>query len=324
MIPDHADRSHRPHSGTGGPATGSPRYFRWLASLGLPVAGLLLSGCHRSSISLLRPDGPIAATEVHAMAVNVTIMLGVIIPTALLIIWFLWRYRASSGKGRHDPHWSHSTAIEIVVWGIPLVVVGVLGYLSYRGVYEVNPYHPTVLASMNREPVIDVDVITTDWQWLFVYPKQHIAAVDELVIPANTRVRFHLTSASVTSSFFIPRLVGQIYVMPGMRTEQSMVASKSGSYRGFSAALSGPGFSWMQFETHALPTNQFRAWVAHMRRAHRHLTYAAFDRFAKPTINIHHTPHHYSHVEPGLFDHVIEEVRMGKVFATPMAMTEHM
>ncbi|MHB8348489.1 MAG: COX aromatic rich motif-containing protein [Acidiferrobacterales bacterium] len=286
--------------------------------------GLLLSGCSTRSFSLFHPKGPIAATELHMMIIDIALMLGIIIPTALMVIAFLWRYRASTGKGRHDPKWSHSTAIEIVVWSIPLIMVGVLGYYSYRGVYEVNPYHPTVIAGRTGGDPLEIDVITTDWQWLFVYPKQHIATIDELVVPAHTVVQFHLTSASVTNSFFIPELVGQIYVMPGMPTEQAMLVSDPGTYRGLSAALSGPGFSWMRFQTRAIPTGQFVRWVARMRKSPVHLTYAAFNEIAKPTINVHHTPQYFSHVQPGLFDHVIEEIRMGKVFTTPMAMTAHM
>lgn len=292
---------------------------------GLALLGCaLLTGCSTHSLSLFHPKGPIAATELHLMIIDVAIMLGIIIPTTLLVTWFLWRYRASTGRGPYDPNWSHSTAIEVVVWSVPLMVVAVLGYYSYKGVYEVNPYHPTVIAHRADGAPIEVDVIATDWQWLFIYPKQHIATIDELVIPAHTRVQFHLTSAAVTNSFFIPELVGQIYVMPGMPTEQAMLVSDPGTYRGFSAALSGPGFSWMQFQTRAVTERKFARWVAHLQGLPRHLTFSAFDQLARPTINVHQTPQYYSHVQSGLFDHVIEEVRMGKVFTTPMAMTAHM
>ncbi|MDA8365019.1 MAG: COX aromatic rich motif-containing protein [Gammaproteobacteria bacterium] len=311
------DPYRTPHSNT------VRRRFPRLTGLALLGLGMLLTGCSTHHLWLFHPKGPIAATELRMMAIDVAIMLGIIIPTGLMVVWFLWRYRASTGKGRFDPNWSHSTVIEIVVWGIPLIVVGVLGYYSYKGVYEVNPYDPTVLSRRSSNP-LEVDVIATDWQWLFVYPKQHIAAVDELVVPAHTEIQFHLTSASVLNSFFIPELVGQIYVMPGMPTEQAMLASDPGIYHGFSAALSGPGFSWMQFQTRAIPRKEFIHWVAQMQHGPRRLTYAAFNELAKPTINVHHTPQYYSHVQPSLFDHVMQEVRMGKVFATPMAMTAHM
>ena len=149
----------------------------------------LLTGCSTHSLSLFHPKGPIAATELHMMIIDAVIMLGIIIPTALLVTWFLWRYRASTSRGSYDPNWSHSTTIEVVVWSVPLMVVAVLGYYSYKGVYEVNPYHPTIIARKADGAPIEVDVIATDWQWLFIYPKQHIATIDELVIPAHTRVQ---------------------------------------------------------------------------------------------------------------------------------------
>jgi cytochrome o ubiquinol oxidase subunit 2 len=299
---------------------------RYVGLVGLLSLGsvLLLSGCASRNVWLLHPKGPIAATELHLMTIDVLTMLGIIVPTGLLLTWFIWRYRSSRGKGRYDPTWSHSIAIEIAVWTIPLVIVGVLGYYSYKGVHEVNPYDPTVIASKSKGDPLVVDVITTDWQWLFVYPKQHIATVDDLVVPVHTPVHFRLTSTTVTNSFFIPELVGQIYVMPGMRTKQDMVVDDPGTYRGFSAALSGPGFSWMQFQTKAVSKDKFEQWVAQREHSTRALSYAAFNKLAKPTINLHHTPQYFAHVQPGLFDHVIEEVRGGKVFPTPMAMTEHM
>lgn len=300
-----------------------PRYRRLAQFLAFGTV-VLLGGCSTRNFWLFHPKGPIAGAELHFMTLDVAVMLGIIVPTALLLIWSLWRYRASKGTGRYDPTWTHSTAIELLIWGIPLLTVGVLGYYSYKGIHEVNPYKPTVVDAGSHAAPLQVDVITTDWQWLFVYPKQHIATVDELVVPAHTPVHFKLTSATVTNSFFIPQLVGQIYVMPGMRTKQSMLVSDPGTYHGFSAALSGPGFSWMRFQTRAVSATAFKQWVAHTRQAPLHLTYSAFNKLAKPTINVHHKPKYYSQVQPGLFDHVIKEVNRGKVFATPMAMTAHM
>ncbi len=323
MNPGHLDTSSPELHQTPSPTCSSRRYGKPVSALILMALGAVLTGCSTHSLTLLHPRGPIAATELHMMAIDVGIMLGIVIPTALLVIGFLWRYRASTGKGRYDPKWSHSVAVEVVVWSIPLMVVGALSYYSYKGTLQVNPYHPLVLAHQDHDP-LEVDVITTDWQWVFVYPKQHIASVNELVIPAHTAVQFHLTSATVTNSFFIPKLVGQIYVMPGMPTEQTMLVSDPGTYRGFSAALSGPGFSWMQFSTRAVSKKEFLQWTTQMQGVPRHLTYTAFNTLARPTINLHHTPLYYSHVQAGLFDHVMKEVRMGKVFVTPMAMTVHM
>ena len=283
------------------------------------------------------------------MNFDVAVMLAVVGVTALLVTFFLVRYRKSNRKAHYDPSWSHSNLLEIFVWGIPLAIVAVLGYYSYRGIFEVNPYDPTVITHpkghtaeagfhLLKPPApqaaahaiaagarpLTVDVITTDWQWVFIYPRQHIATVDRLVVPVHTPVRFRLTSATVVNDFFIPELVGEIDVMPGMRTKQEMLADTVGTYGGFSADFSGGGFSWMRFATQVISPAHFKAWVQRQQQAPRSLTYATFDALAKPTINLHETPSYYSHVQPGLFDHVVRQVMRGRVYTTPMAMTEDM
>ena len=292
----------------------------------LPV--VLLGGCSTTHFWLIHPKGPVAGAELHFIIVDVAVMLGIIIPTAALLVWFLWRYRESRPRGRYDGHWASSPRIEAIMWGIPLLAVGLLSYFSFVGIHEVNPYDPTAIASDKKvgghSSALEVDVISTDWQWVFIYPGQHVATLNELVVPTDTPVHFRLTSATVTNSFFIPELVGQIYAMPGMRTKQSMLVNDPGTYQGFSATMSGPGFSWMRFQTKALPPAAFDRWVEKVKADRKALSYAAFNRVARPTINLHHTVKYYARVQTGLFDHVIQEVKQGKVFTTRMGMTSHM
>ena len=314
-------------------------FWRAMRTL-VAASALVLAGCVRhSGLVLLNPKGPIAAAELHFTILDVAIMLGIIVPTAILVVWFMWHYRATNRKATYDNKWDHSYGVEVVVWGIPILVVAVLSYFSYKGIFEVDPYNPRILA---KPPVaeagtkpqvpqgrpIDVNVITTDWQWLFVYPKLHIASVDKLVVPVNTPVRVRLTSATVDNAFMIPQLVGQIEIMPGMRTKQAFLASQSGDYRGFSAEMSGPGFAWMQFHADVVSAAHFRRWVAAAGRSPEHMTDRRFNMFAQPTFNLHEKARYFSHVQSGLFRYVIHEVQMGKVFATPLGagevMTAHM
>jgi cytochrome o ubiquinol oxidase subunit 2 len=303
-----------------------PRMTRMLALFPL----LLLSGCSDKHYWLFDPKGPIASAELHYMILDVLVMLVVIIPVTALTIWVLWRYRAAA-QARHEPGWAHSNVLEFVVWGVPLVIVAILGYYSYVGIHAVNPYGPEVLAKKSvvettRQGIapLEVDVISTDWQWLFVYPKLHIASANELVVPTHVPVHFRLTSTTVTNNFFIPQLVGQIYAMPGMRTKQAMIADHTGEYHGLAATLSGPGFSWMDFKVKALNEQQFGQWVAGVKGAKAQLTYAAFDKFAQPTVNTSGKSVYFANVQPGLFKHVIQEVKAGKVYPTPYAFTENM
>ncbi len=305
--------------------------FRLLVLAALFVLSGCASGPNWSGIWsgywILAPRGPVAAAAFRALVVDVIGLLVIIGPTTVLLTWVLFRYRRAA-KARHDPHWDHSLLIEVFSWGLPFTIVILLGFVSYEGAFAVNPFAPGVLANQPgqapRTAPIDVDVITTDWQWLFVYRAQHVAVANELVVPVGTPVRLRMTSATVTNDVFIPELVGQIDVMPGMRTRQSFLVPDAGTYQGFSSNYSGPGFSWMRFQTKAVAAADFRTFLANAAKSPDHLSYARFDDFAKPTINQFDHQYVFSDVPDDLFDHVVGEVVAGKTWPTPAGMTEKM
>ena len=275
---------------------------------------------------LLHPAGPVASASLQSWIVDTGATFLVIGPATLLVMWAVWRYHRGSGKGEYRPGWSHSVPLEITFWGAPLAIVIGLGFYATRGAYETDPAGPGVMAKgVNADggkAPIDIDVITTDWQWLFIYPDRHIAIANELVVPVHTPVRFRLTSATVATDFFIPQLVGQIDVMPGMRTWQGMIANRTGSYQGFASDYNGPGFSWMRFQARVVSPSEFETWAAGMRDAPNHLTEVSFIRFAAPTINVHDSTPAFSHVQDGLFDRVMHNVMIGQLYTTPADFTE--
>ena len=161
-----------------------------------------------------------------------------------------------------------------------------------------------------------------DWKWLFIYPDQGIAAVNELVIPAGTPVNFRLTSATVMNSFFIPQLGSQIYTMGGMTTHLNLLADAPGEYPGFSANFSGDGFAWMRFVAKAVPAGDFDAWVTQVRGAGSALDDAAYAQLAKPSKAV--PPMTYRSVEPNMFERIIDltvsgspSVRTGAAWCPP-------
>ncbi|MCE1718389.1 cytochrome o ubiquinol oxidase subunit II, partial [Enterobacter hormaechei] len=109
---------------------------------------------------------------------------------------------------------------------------------------------------------VTIEVISLDWKWLFIYPEQGIATVNEIVFPKDVPINFKITSDSVMNSFFIPQLGGQIYAMAGMQTKLHLIANSAGKYDGFSASYSGHGFSGMKFTATATDDRAgFEAWV---------------------------------------------------------------
>jgi cytochrome o ubiquinol oxidase subunit 2 len=110
-----------------------------------------------------------------------------------------------------------------------------------------------------------VQVVALDWKWLFIYPEQGIASLNEAVAPVDRPIEFRITASSVMNSLFIPALAGQIYAMPGMQTKLNAVINHPGDFEGFSANYSGAGFSDMRFRFRGVDEEGFGAWVQNAR-----------------------------------------------------------
>jgi cytochrome o ubiquinol oxidase subunit II len=293
-----------------------------LKSLAALAPLLALTGCNLGDYRLFNPLSQVAHVQWWATLFEAGIMSLIIVPTTLGIAWFIWRYRKSA-NAKYDPHWSHSLTLEVLVWGVPLIVVFICGIISIRTTHDVEPYGPGILADHpGLQTPLNIDVITTDWQWLFVYPDQHVAAVDQLVIPEGRIVHLRLTSTSVVNDFFIPQIAPMIDVMPGMRTENMFDAPKAGSFTGFSADFSGAGFSWMQFDTRVVTDSDFDAWVAKTAASPTQLTYQEFTKLAQPTVNENAKPSYYSNPAPGLFESVVAAAQAGVVYPVSDKLTK--
>jgi cytochrome o ubiquinol oxidase subunit 2 len=233
----------------------------------LPVA--LLCAC---SGGVLDPLGPVGADDAKILIDALLIMLAIIIPTILLAFWMAWRYRASNTKAEYLPYWSYSGRIEAVVWSIPILTIMFIGGVIWIGSYKLDPFRPLP----SKTPPLEVQVVSLDWKWLFIYPQQGIATVNQLVVPAGTPVRFSITSASVFNVFFVPRLGSMIYAMPGMVSQLHLQADRPAQLWGTSAQFSGDGFSDMQFQVRSVPAADFGAWVASVKNAGPVLDRAAY------------------------------------------------
>ncbi len=210
---------------------------------------------------VMDPQGPIGAQEKSIILLSTGLMLIVVVPVIAMTLWFAWRYRASNKAATYAPDWHHSSRIEVVVWAIPCLIVIALGSVTWASTHKLDPSVP--LASTMKP--IEVEVVSLDWKWLFIYPDYNIASVNELALPVGRPVHFRLTSATVMNSFFIPQLGSQIYTMTGMETQLSLRADHPGVYDGISANYSGRGFADMKFKAVALSASGFNAWIA---RAH--------------------------------------------------------
>src|SRR4051794_38775709 len=254
------------------------------------------SGCNRG---LLDPVGPVGGAEKTILINSTAIMLAIIIPTIIATIAFAWWFRRGNAKATYRPDWEYSGAVEMVVWAIPALTIMLLGGIAWIGSHDLEPSKPLKSAT----PPLKVEVVSLDWKWLFIYPDQGIASVNQLVVPVGIPVSYRLTSATVWNSFFIPQFGTMIYTMPRMATRLNLQADRQGVYDGLSSHYSGDGFSGMQFKVHAVPPQQFAAWAQGTRGKGAALDGPGFAELSKPTSYVKAMT--YGTVAPGLFDAIV-------------------
>jgi cytochrome o ubiquinol oxidase subunit 2 len=264
--------------------------------IAMPFALIALSGCRLEGV--LDPQGPIGSQELLLLLDATAIMLAVVIPVIVLTLVCAWWFRSGNRRATYLPDWQYSGSIEMVVWSIPILIVGFLGGIAWIGAHNLDPYKK--LESPQKP--LEIEVVSLDWKWLFIYPEQHIAMVNRLVLPVGRPVHFRLTSQTVMNSFFIPQLGGQIYTMPRMVTQLSLIPDRPGTYEGLSSQFSGDGFSDMRFDTVVLTQNGFEGWLRAAQASPMKLDAPAFTELAKPGIA--KTPATYGAVAPDLFDAV--------------------
>jgi cytochrome o ubiquinol oxidase subunit 2 len=271
------------------------------------VIAAALGGCSQGILDqgILDPQGPIATAQRLLLINSTAIMLVVVIPVIVATLAFAWWYRSSNTRAGRGTDEAFEGRIEFVVWSIPALTVILLGGVIWIGSHQLDPRAPIPATS---QPV-RVEVVALDWKWLFIYPDQGVAAVNQLVIPAAAPVAFRLTSATVMNSFFVPQLGSQIYAMGGMTTHLNLLADKPGEYQGFSANFSGDGFSEMRFVVKSVPAADFNAWLEQARGAGSALDEAGYAALAKPSKAV--PPTTYRSVEPKLFERIIDQTVAG-------------
>ena len=267
----------------------------------------LMSGCHAIVLS---PAGDVAVQQRNLVIASTALMLLIIVPVIVLTLLFAWRYRASNTDPKvvYDPGWHHSTQLELVIWSAPLLIIIALGALTWIGTHTLDPYRPIERLDASRplptghEP-LQVQVVAMDWKWLFIYPEQGIASLNELAAPVDVPIRFQITATSVMNAFYVPALAGMIYAMPAMETQLNAVINKTGEFNGFSANYSGRGFSDMHFAFRGMTQEEFDAWVQKVKADGGALRRADYVELEKPSER--EPVRHYASVDDGLFRKIL-------------------
>ncbi len=259
----------------------------------------IFSFAHANDVAVFAPKGVIALQERNLIITTTILMLIVVIPVFALMFFFTWKYRATNKHAKYTPDWASNETLEAIWWAIPGVIILVLAVITWKSTHELDPYKPL---RSDVKP-ITIQVVALDWKWLFIYPEQRIATVNLVEFPLGTPINFEITADAPMNSFWIPELGGQIYAMPGMKTQLHLMASDVGIYSGTSANFSGPGFSDMKFAAKSVSQSEFLEWAYAVKTASSTLTYDAYIRLSAPSKN--NAVSLYSSVDDGLYDKIV-------------------
>ncbi|UDG80363.1 ubiquinol oxidase subunit II [Candidatus Annandia pinicola] len=256
----------------------------------------------------LNPTGQIAIEQSKLIMISFSIMLIIVIPVILMSIIFAYKYNEKNyNKNNYEPNWNHSNYIESITWFIPIIIVIFLSIILWNSTHKLDPS----ISINSKKKTMDIEVIALDWKWIFLYPKQNIATINEIAIPTNVPIHFIITSNSVMNSFFIPKLGSQVYAMAGMKTQLYLISNKSGIYTGISSNYSGSGFSNMKFKVISCKNIYFfNKWLRKVKHSPNYLDAVNLMQVSIPSVK--HQVEYFNGCESGLFNNLIKSFHEDK------------
>lgn len=250
-----------------------------------------------SAPSLFAPVGSVARADGALGVLGVLLMSIVVIPVFGLLAFVIFRYRQTNHRAPYTPDWESARILEILIWGVPALIVLALGGIVWARTHMLDPGRQLPGATVHP---YEIDVIAMDWKWLFLYPREGVAMVNTMVFPVDRPVQINLTSAATMQSFFVPQLGSQIYAMAGMVTRLNLDARQAGTYLGRNTQFNGMGFPDQNFIVYALAPSEYAQRLHEVARRAPPLTEAAWAALQKPEalpspVNYSDYPRHLFH-----------------------------
>jgi cytochrome o ubiquinol oxidase subunit 2 len=258
---------------------------------------------HGTNIAVFSPKGVIATKQKDLIIFTTLLSMIVIIPVFVMLFAFAWKYRASNENAKYTPNADHNKWIETVWWGVPIIIILILGVVTWNTSYELDPYR----ALDSQTKPLTIKVVSLQWKWLFIYPNQSIATINEVRFPEKTPINFLISADSPMNSFWIPNLGSQMYAMNGMTSQLHLEADKVGEYRGSSTNISGKGYAGMNFKAISMSKKDFDDWAQSIdaKKDHLDLDWNTYQALAKPSSN--QPVAYYMLHDPSLFEEIVDQ-----------------
>ncbi|MBC7564905.1 ubiquinol oxidase subunit II [Candidatus Saccharibacteria bacterium] len=221
------------------------------------ILGVFVFVTYGRDMPVLDPKGLIANQERDLIIFTFALGMFVVIPVFIMLFTIAWRYREGNTKARYEPEVGGNRLLELIWWGIPCIIILILGIVTVLSTHALDPYKPI---NSSVQPV-KIQAVSLNWRWLFIYPDEGIATVNYINIPKDTPINFTITSDAPMNTLWIPALAGQVYAMSGMSTQLHMMADTTGTYRGSSTNISGDGYADMNFKVNSMNESDYKKWA---------------------------------------------------------------
>jgi cytochrome c oxidase subunit 2 len=251
----------------------------WVKAGSAALGAAVLTGCSADTLAQWGRFGlPEAATDRAPLIGNLWVGSWIAAMTVGvfvwgLIFWVMIRYRKRDDD--HLPAQKHyNLPLELLYTLVPFLIIAVLFF------YTVQTQNGVLAKTPAQQDVHTVKVIGQKWSWTFnymeadnpavgavVHKKGTIDKIPDLYLPANKPVRFHLTSADVIHSFWVPAFYFKLDVLPGRENTFDVTPEKLGTYSGKCAELCGTYHAAMLFTVHVVTEEEYVAYLNGLKAA---------------------------------------------------------
>lgn len=256
-------------------------------NLGWPLVGALFSSSAWAESKYNLTQGVTEVShevyDLHMLVLYICTVIGVIVFGAMF--WSMFFHRKSRGYVPATFH--ESTKVELLWTIIPIIILIAMAYPATITLIDIEN---------NDNSDLTIQVTGSQWKWHYSYFDQdvefysslstprtqwdnregvieekgenYLLEVDNhLVIPANRKVRFLITSDDVIHSWWVPAFAVKQDAVPGFINESWTIAAETGTYRGQCAELCGKDHGYMPIVVDVLPEAEFDIWLQNKKAA---------------------------------------------------------
>ncbi len=165
-----------------------------------------------------------------------------------------WRHRGSQAPAEDGPAIrtnGPASALWVVVSSVLCLFLLVWGFVEIQA----------VAASASTSNPLVVNVTGQQWVWSFSYPQEGNIESDQLYLPVNRPVVFHVTSKDVIHSFWVVQMGIKVDANPGETTDTSVTPDKLGRFDIRCAELCGLLHADMETSVHVVSPSDFQSWL---------------------------------------------------------------